>query len=127
MKELNDALKLVPKEGISSYNLDEVFKKINFDNFKLTFNQYAKFTNIVDSKTVTNDRSFEDIVSILAEAPENVKTLEQIYSSGVYVRSSLAIHALRIEVGDDIFFKILIFGLKYLISLNDIKSVLPTL
>jgi aminopeptidase N len=107
IKELNDALKLVPKEGISSYNLDEVFKKINFDNFKLTFNQYAKFTNIVDSKTVTNDRSFEDIVSILAEAPENVKTLEQIYSSGVYVRSSLAIHALRIEVGDDIFFKIL--------------------
>jgi aminopeptidase N len=33
--------------------------------------------------------------------------MEQIYSSGVYARGALAIHALRTKVGDATFFKIL--------------------
>ena len=107
LKELSSALKLVPKEGISNYKLDEVFQEISFDHFKLTFNQYTKFMNTVDNKTFENNESFEHIVSLLAEAPENVTTLVQIYSSGVYVRGALAMHSLRIKVGDDKFFNIL--------------------
>ena len=43
----------------------------------------------------------------LGQAPRDVHTLSQIYSSGVYARGALAMHALRIKVGDIKFFNIL--------------------
>ena len=104
--EMKAALALVPADGISNFNLDEVFSKVSFESFRLTFGKYVTFMNILDEK-VSNDRPFEEIVSALAEAPESVKSMAQMYSSGVYVRGALAMHALRIKVGDEKFFAIL--------------------
>jgi len=106
-KELKEALALVPKGGISTFKLDPVFAKISFDHFKLTFYQYTLFMNIFDKNSPAGHRSFDEIVSSFAEAPESVTSMSQIYSSGVYIRGSLVIHALRIKIGDEKFFKIL--------------------
>jgi len=48
-----------------------------------------------------------ELVAMLGEAPRDVHSLDQIYSSGVYSRGALAIHALRTKVGDEKFFNII--------------------
>ena len=104
---LKRALAHIPKEGISSYKLDAVFKELSFPYFDLTFNKYVDFMNILSGQPSDNSISFEDLVAALGEAPRDVQTLSQIYSSGVYSRGALAMHALRIKVGDTTFFNIL--------------------
>ncbi len=104
---LKKALAHVPKNGISSYKLDAVFNEMSFPYFDLTFNQYVDFMNIISGKTSDNNITFEDLVASLGEAPRDVHSMEQIYSSGVYARGALAIHALRMKVGDTTFFNIL--------------------
>ena len=104
---LKRALAHIPKEGISSYKLDAVFKEMTFPYFDLTFNRYVDFMNILSGKPSDNNISFEDLVANLGEAPRDVHSLAQIYSSGVYARGALAMHALRIKVGDTTFFNIL--------------------
>jgi len=105
--ELEKALAHVPENGISSYKLDAVFKEMTFPYFDLTFNKYVEFMNIISGKPSDNSITFEDLVSNLAEAPRDVHSMVQIYSSGVYARGALAIHALRTKVGDKMFFNIL--------------------
>ena len=104
---LKKALAHVPKEGISNYKVEVAFKEMDFPYFDLTFNQYAIFINTLSGKPNDNTISFEDLVANLGEAPRAVNSMEQIYSSGVYARGALAIHALRTKVGDATFFKIL--------------------
>ena len=101
------ALAHIPKEGISSYKLDAVFKELSFPYFDLTFNKYVDFMNILSGKPSDNSISFDDLVANLGEAPRDVHSMAQIYSSGVYARGALAMHALRIKVGDTTFFNIL--------------------
>ncbi len=105
--ELEKALAHIPKNAISSYKLDAVFKEMSFPYFDLTFNKYVEFMNIISGKPSDNSISFEDLVANLGEAPRDVHSMVQIYSSGVYARGALAIHALRIKVGDKMFFNIL--------------------
>jgi hypothetical protein len=105
--ELKKALAHIPKGGISSYKLDTVLKEISFPYFDLTFNQYIDFMAILSGKPSDSSITFEDLVANLAEAPRDVHSMEQIYSSGVYTRGALAMHALRIKVGDTTFFNIL--------------------
>ena len=62
--------------------------------------------NILSGKPSDNSISFEDLVANLGEAPRDVHSMAQIYSSGVYARGALAMHALRIKVGDTTFFNI---------------------
>jgi aminopeptidase N len=104
---LKKALAHVPKEGLSNYKVEVAFKEMDFPYFDLTFNQYAIFMNTLSGKPTDNTISFEDLVANLGEAPRAVNSMEQIYSSGVYARGALAIHALRTKVGDATFFKIL--------------------
>jgi len=106
-KELKTALALVPTTGISIFKLDPIFTEISFKNFKLRFAEYINFMAIVDDRSNNDSRPFDEVIALIASAPENVNTLDQIYSSGVYTRGALAIHALRIKVGDEKFFSIL--------------------
>ena len=106
-KSLKRALAHIPKEGISSYKLDAVFKEMSFPYFDLIFNQYVDFMNIISGEKSENNISFDNLVATLGQAPRDVHTLSQIYSSGVYARGALAMHALRIKVGDTTFFNIL--------------------
>ena len=98
-KALKRALAHIPKEGISSYKLDAAFNEISFPYFDLTFNQYVDFMSIISGEKPENNISFYDLVANLGEAPRDVQSMEQIYSSGVYARGALAMHALRIKVG----------------------------
>ncbi len=105
--ELNTVLASLKKEGISTYQLDEALNKISFPYFNLTFKQYSTFMEIISGKKNHQTLSMEDVFTSLAEAPRSVNSLDQIYSSGVYVRGALAMHALRMKVGDKVFFDIL--------------------
>jgi len=104
---LKRALTHIPNEGISSYKLDAVFNEVSFPYFDLTFNQYVDFMSIISGEKSENNISFYDLIANLGEAPRDVHSMEQIYSSGVYARGALAMHSLRIKVGDKTFFKIL--------------------
>jgi len=106
-KEMKNALALIPKEGISNYQLDAVLAKVSFDHFALTFKQAQRFNEIVSGKKINDPRSFEEIVAVLAKAPRSVSSLEEIYGGGTYTRGALALHALHLKVGDKTFFKIL--------------------
>ena len=106
-KELRAALALVPEGGISNYRLDEALSKISFDHFELTFKQAQRFNEIVGGKKIPDSRSFETIVALLAKAPRSVSSLDEIYGGGTYTRGALALHALRMKMGDATFFKIL--------------------
>ena len=106
-EELNTVLSSLKKEGISTYHLEDALSKITFPYFKLTFHQYLKFMEIISGKKNEHTLSMEEVFTSLAGAPRSVHTLDQIYSSGVYTRGALAMHALRMKVGDKVFFEIL--------------------
>ena len=107
-EELKQALAMVPEKGISSFKLDEVFAKVSFKMFKLTIKEYGQFMSICNGETPKADaRSFEDFVGLLALAPRKVNSLEDIYGGGTYTRGALAMHSLRLKVGDEKFFSIL--------------------
>ena len=106
--ELKKALALVPKEGISNYQLDEVLALVSFKEFVLSIQPMRKFFSIIDgSKVIKDDRSFEEIVSLLALAPRSISEISTMYGGGSYDRGALAIHVLHKKVGDEIFYKIL--------------------
>ena len=105
---LEKTLAKIPKEGISSYKLTPVLSDAPFDYFALTFNDFIKFNAIMTGKKPEGDAMrFEQMVTMLAKAPRTIEKLEEMYGPGSYTRGALALHALRLEVGDETFFKIL--------------------
>jgi len=105
---LAKALAQVPKEGISSYALDKVFKELPFTEFVLTLKENGRFLSLMEGKPMQqDDRPFVEFVEMLAKAPRKVSSLDDIYGGGTYTRGALALHTLRLEVGDALFFKIL--------------------
>jgi hypothetical protein len=105
--ELAKALSLIPKEGISNYKLDTVFGAMSFPYFSLTFHQYNIFMDIISGTPQLKELTFEKIIETLASAPRDVHGLDKMYSSGVYMRGALSMHALRMKIGDDKFFTLL--------------------
>jgi aminopeptidase N len=107
-QKIKKALAQVPKEGISSYALDRVFKALPFTEFVLTLKENGRFLSLMEGKPMQEDnRTFVEFVEILAKAPRKVSSLDDIYGGGTYTRGALALHTLRLEVGDALFFKIL--------------------
>ncbi len=103
---LKKALAHIPKEGISNYKLDAVLKEMSFPYFDLKFREYGEFMAIISGEKAENKLSFEEMIVLLASAPRSVNSLDQIYSAGVYTRGALAMHSLRLKVGDEKFFAI---------------------
>jgi aminopeptidase N len=107
-QELAKALALVPPDGISSYHLEKVLSEVSFAEFVLTVKENGRFLSIMEGNVMKKDAlTFEAFVKMLAKAPRKVSSLSDIYGGGTYTRGALALHALRMEVGDAPFFKIL--------------------
>lgn len=107
-KILQTILSKVPKEGISSYKLAPVLSDAPFAFFTLTFSDFMRFNTIMTGKKPEGAiLGFEQMVSILAKAPRTINEFGEMYGTGSYTRGALALHALRLEVGDDIFFRII--------------------
>ena len=107
-KVLEKILANVPQEGISSYKLALVLSDAPFDYFSLTFNDFMQFNAIMTGKKPEGaTMRFEQMVGMLAKAPRTIEKFEEMYGPGSYTRGALALHALRLEVGDKTFFAIL--------------------
>lgn len=108
--ELADALALVPEQGLSNRKLDLVLAKISFEYFDLTAGEFARLDSLLAGKDPDKQGSmpdFDAMVKVLAEPPVGLNNPNHMYNSGFYTRGALAMHALRLKVGDDLFFKIL--------------------
>ncbi len=98
----------VPKKGISSYKLAPVLADAPFDYFSLTFNDFMKFNTIMrGEKPEGKEMGFEQMVGTLAKAPRTIEKFEEMYGPGSYTRGALALHALRLKVGNETFFTII--------------------
>ncbi|MEA3292161.1 MAG: M1 family metallopeptidase [Pseudomonadota bacterium] len=108
--ELKKALALVPEGGLSNRDIDAVLEPISFEYFDMTFYEFAKLNALLSGKPVPAPGDlpeFDRIVRLMTEPPEGVKEEDQMYSPGTYTRGALAMHVLRMHVGDGVFFKIL--------------------
>ncbi len=108
--ELANALALVPEQGLSNRKLDLVLAKISFEYFDLTFSEFARLNSLLAGKDPDKQKDipdFDGMVKMLAEPPVGLNNQGHMYNPGFYTRGALAMHVLRIKVGDDLFFKIL--------------------
>jgi len=114
--ELKAALKLVPEQGLSNRNLGTILAPVSIEYIRLTFSEYNRFMSLVEGKSdkeITESLKekplidFDSLINAMAEAPNEVKNKDQMYSPGVYTRGALALHSLRLKVGDETFFNIL--------------------
>lgn len=105
---MSEILALVPEEGISNRQLQSVLDKAPFEVFVLSFPDYARFNALLsgqDEPDTIPDPA--NLMESLAPPPARVESSEDLYTSGTYDRGALALHALRLKVGDGVFFKIL--------------------
>ncbi|MEZ4660105.1 MAG: M1 family aminopeptidase [Caldilineaceae bacterium] len=104
--EVDAALAQVPVEGIVNRKLGSILESLPFDGWKLTWGQAATMRDHVGIEQPLLD--FDVIVPIFAPPPDAVQSADPavMYSSGVYNRGALAMHALRLRVGDELFFAI---------------------
>lgn len=103
-----EALALVPEEGMSNRQLQPVLEEIPFEVFVLDTPDYARFNALLagqDEPESLPDTS--GLIEKLAPPPAGVQDAGSLYTPGAYDRGALALHALRLKVGDGVFFKIL--------------------
>jgi len=109
-QEIKAALDLVPKEGLSNRKLDQVLAPFSFAYFELSFNEFGRLNDLLAGKDPDKDRKsvqFDTLVKSMAEPPTSLTESDQMYSPGIYTRAALAMHALRLKVGDNLFIKII--------------------
>ena len=104
--EIDSVVAQVPAAGILNRDLGPLLEPLPFEAWKLTWNQAAALRTHVGIKQEASD--FDLIVSIFAPPPDSVQSADPsvMYSPGVYNRGALAMHALRLRVGDETFFAI---------------------
>lgn len=98
----------VPEEGISNRELQPVLEAAPFEVFVLSFPDYARFNALLlgqDEPDSVPDTS--GLIEQMAPPPTRVQSADDLYTPGTYDRGALALHALRLKVGDGVFFKIL--------------------
>jgi aminopeptidase N len=96
----------IPAEGVSNRALAAILEPLPFAAWKLTWSQAADLRALMG---VEPPATAIDIVTIMAPPPASVQSSDPdvMYSTGVYNRTALAMHALRLRVGDETFFAIL--------------------
>ncbi len=108
--EREAALALVPEAGLSNRELGSVFDSLPFDLWQLTFSEFSQFMALLqgEDEPAVNAQDI-DIIALLAPPPTSIQSAEPsvLYSTGVYDRGALTLHALRLQVGDELFFNIL--------------------
>lgn len=107
--ELARALALVPAAGISNRELDRVLEPISFEYFDLSAAGFHELDDLVAGKVYdpAKQLSFDRLVRAMAEPPEGVDSRDKMYTVGIYTRGAIAMHVLRLKVGDQVFFGIL--------------------
>ncbi|MCB0111078.1 MAG: hypothetical protein KDE53_34390, partial [Caldilineaceae bacterium] len=105
--EIDAAVAQVPTGGILNRNLGSLLEPLPFEAWKLTWNQAVTLRTHLGIEQEVAD--FDVILSIFAPPPDSVQSADPsvMYSGGVYGRGALAMHALRVRVGDETFFAIL--------------------
>jgi heat shock protein HslJ/predicted transcriptional regulator len=95
-----------PEAGVSNRALAPILEPLPFAAWKLTWSQAAELGALMGVERPTNTI---DIVAIMAPPPASVQRSDPsvMYCTGVYNRTALAMHALRLRVGDETFFAIL--------------------
>jgi aminopeptidase N len=80
---------------------------LGFDGWKLKWAEAVEFYSLLGLRGLPSARA--DIDQRFAAPPGRIDTADQrvMYSQGVYRRGALTLHALRLEVGDAVFFKTL--------------------
>ncbi len=109
-EEIEAALAQVPEEGVSNRELAPILEPLPFDAWKVTFDEYIAMTALLEGEEpAIRNQDRIDIIAELAPPPDSVTTSDPsvMYSTGVYNRGALAMHALRLRVGDEVFFRIL--------------------
>jgi len=109
-EEREAALAQTPEEGVSNRELAPILDPLPFDAWKTTFSEYgALMARLQGEEQAAGEENDMDIVAALAPPPNSVTTSDPdvMYSAGVYSRGALAMHALRLRVGDEVFFEIL--------------------
>lgn len=106
-KEKEAVLARIPESGISNRKLGSLLKPLPFALWRVTFSQYSELLGILSGDTSL--KPVTNVIPTLAPPPNSItnSSPDVMYSSGVYNRGALAIHALRLRVGDDLFFKII--------------------
>jgi aminopeptidase N len=103
-----EILAQVPEEGVSNRDLQPVLEDAPFEVFVLSFPDYARFNALLqgqDEPDAVPDTSL--LIEQMAPPPAGVQSADDLYTPGTYDRGALALHALRLKVGDGVFFKIL--------------------
>ncbi len=107
-EKLEAVISTVPEKGISNYRLEGVLAQMPFKEFVLNFDAFSRFSALMKGEKLDPNRMrFEQFLPILAKAPRTIHKMEEMYGGGSYTRGALALHMLRLKVGDEVFFKIL--------------------
>ena len=104
--EVAAAVAQIPAEGVSNRALAPLLEPLPFEAWKLTWSQAEQMWARMG---VEREETAFDVVAVMAPPPASVQSADPdvMYSTGVYNRAALAMHALRLRVGDETFFAIL--------------------
>lgn len=106
-EEQAGVLAQIPADGISNRELETLLAPLPFDGWRLSFGQFSQMMALLRGADEAPPLAEGfDIVALLAPPPALVQDTTQLYTSGTYSRAALAMHALRLRVGDDTFFEI---------------------
>ena len=94
--ERDEAVELLPEEGITRRQFLRVIQGIDYRHMTITRAQIRLFLRAIGLDEVADD-------SVVVADP----TPDGLFSGVVYQRGALTLHALRLAVGDDAFFDIL--------------------
>lgn len=101
--EINILLETLPDLGIDGDHIAETLRQASFDRLILRLQDYTTLLYAIDE-----DEQAEQIIEqIVARSRAGDPTPQFLFSTGVYQRGALTLHALRLEIGDDAFFETL--------------------
>jgi aminopeptidase N len=88
------------EDGISGEEFSEIVNSIDFEYLPLNDSQLNRLFEALEMPAYVINETF-------TIRPPGDPSPDKLFSSSVYYRGALTLHALRLNVGDDIFFKIL--------------------
>jgi aminopeptidase N len=105
-QEIANALLIMEEKGMLVSNIPFALEAISFDQVYANAKFYNDF--YLSIGFLESARTAEDIAKMGPPMPPGkVEEPWQMYSTSVYKRGALTLHALRLKVGDETFFKIL--------------------
>lgn len=98
--DLESALDSIPSSGLPREQILSLIDEMSFRDVFLTLSRLNQFLTIIELE------EFVEEVDYYNPPPGNPPA-DNLFSGSVYERGALTLHALRLEVGDEVFFEIL--------------------